>query len=223
MQLNNIALMLLAASLSVSVHGSDFLGTVEKGNDFLEAIIMQDAKLVYADELSRFSRSPLTMDGPWPRHLPSNIDAFASGHDLVVGVISNDCGHPKSPGYAPSGCDAQWMLVLQLERLPNQGETIPFDDDRIVAAGLFSGDRNAGARSGCLGYLTAGSLRSIDGSSPEPRIEFNLQFKLVEHARYPSSCGEMSVTGTVAFELSSTNDISDGGVGNIFKRRSVGR
>lgn len=212
--MNKSALLLSAWLLSVQIGA--FGAAPRHSSGSTHTALVQDAKLVYAEELVEFVQAPREQPGPWPRHMPSNIDAFASGRGIVLGVLSNECGRSPAPGYAPSGCDGQWLMVIELESLPVVGETLRLGDRRIRVAGLFHGDRHAGARSGCLGYPTEGSLQVAERTEAGLGIKIRFEFSLLQHARYPAECGRQMVDGDFVFVETSTNDFATGGLDKLF-------
>jgi hypothetical protein len=198
--------LLVAAQASPPSHSSGELTTV----------MVRDAKLVYADELSMFARDPLGLPGPWPRHMPRNIDAFASGEGVVIGLFDKACDRAVVSGYAPSGCDGQLMVVIELASMPSVGDQIEVEDGRLLAAGAFSGDRNAGSRSGCLGYLERGRFEVTSRSGQMVTIRLKFEFAMMDHARYPKTCGIHRVEGEFEFAETSTDEFATGGLGNLF-------
>lgn len=215
MQVSKNALLLL--SVFVGFQGGAFAAVPGHSSGHTQTALVRDAKLVYAEELVRFAQAPYEQPDLWPRHMPSNIDAFAASNKTVLGMQSKECVRSATPGYAPSGCDGQWLMVFELGSLPAVGETLRISDERILAAGLFYGDRHAGARSGCLGYPTKGTLKVTERSESGVKIRFDLEFNLLQHARYPAECGQKQVNGDFAFDETSTNDISTGGLDKLFE------
>lgn len=202
--------------LLLGLSGSAFAATPGGSSGQTQTALVRNAKLVYAEELIEFMKAPNEQPGPWQRHMPSNIDAFASANKTVLGVFETACVRRVAKGYAPSGCDGQWLMVVELGLLPEVGEMLEFSDERIVAAGLFYGDRHAGARAGCLGYPTHGGLEVIERTNRGTRIRINLVFNLKQHARYPADCGQQKVNGDFFFVETSTDDIPTGGLGRLF-------
>lgn len=179
--------------------------------------MMSEAKLVYGDEIVRYSSGLPVDTPPWGKHFPRNIDALAAGSDIVFGLRRPDCRGYQPGSYAPSDCGDEEIVVLAVPELPAVGgEAMTLGSGQLRGA-MFVGTRHGPGRSGCIGFPTRAEIRLLAENGVHMKLSIDIRFELVSHFQYPESCGARAISGVFDFNKISTDDVAVGALRSLFE------